>query len=302
LENNKQRCAYIALMGAPNVGKSTLVNQLVGSKVSIVSPKVQTTRASIKGICVDDDAQLIFVDTPGVFSPKETLERAIVEEAWRRVNEADFIALLIDVKKGVCKDTKNIIASLKKQQRQVALILNKIDLIRHEELLRMAQELNEHGIFTDIFMVSALNGDGVADVRKHFGKLAPLGPWMFPADQLMEAPIKFFAAEITREKIFMKLQQELPYSIAVETEKWEEKKNLVSINQVIYTRKDGQKAIILGKGGSMIKQIGEASRKELEKILECKVNLFLFVKVRENWVDNPDLYREIGLQLPEIKL
>jgi GTP-binding protein Era len=295
-----QKCAFIALMGAPNVGKSTLVNQLVGTKVTIVSPKVQTTRASVKGICMVGDAQLVFIDTPGVFSPKETLEKAIVQEAWKRVNEADFIALLIDVKKGICKDTRNIIASLKKQEKKVVLILNKIDLVKREELLILAQELNDTGVFTDTFMVSALNGDGVEKLREYYSGLAPIGPWMFPEDQIMEAPVKFFAAEITREKIFMKLQQELPYSIAVETEKWEEKKNgEVTINQVIYVRKDGQKGIVLGKGGEMIKQIGALSRRELEKHLGGKVNLFLFVKVRENWVENPSVYSEIGLQLPE---
>ncbi|MCE3232781.1 MAG: era [Rickettsiaceae bacterium] len=296
----QHKCAYIALMGAPNVGKSTLVNQLIGTKVTIVSPKVQTTRASVKGICMEGDTQLVFVDTPGVFSPKETLEKAIVQEAWRRVGEADFTALLIDSRKGICKDTSNIVESLKKQEKKLALILNKIDLIKREDLLALAQELNSHGIFTDTFMVSALKGDGVKSLREYYAKLAPVGQWMFPEDQIMEAPVKFFAAEITREKIFMKLQQELPYSIAVETEKWEEKKNgEVSISQVIYVRKEGQKGIVLGRGGEMIKHIGTASRRELEKLLECKVNLKLFVKVRENWVESSSIYSQIGLQLPE---
>jgi GTP-binding protein Era len=300
MNNNQKKCAFIALMGAPNVGKSTLVNQLVGAKVTIVSPKVQTTRASVKGICMVENTQLVFVDTPGVFSPKETLEKAIVQEAWRRVNEADFIALLVDCKKGICKDTANIITSLQKQERRIVLILNKIDLVRHEELLVLSKDLNDSGVFTDTFMVSALKGNGVEKLREYYSNLAPVGEWMFPEDQIMEAPVKFFAAEITREKIFMRLQQELPYSIAVETEKWEEKSSKeVTVSQVIYVRKEGQKGIVLGRGGEMIKQIGESSRKELEKLLDCKVNLKLFVKVRENWTSNPSVYSEIGLQMPE---
>jgi len=297
--NNNKKCGFIALMGAPNVGKSTLVNNLIGSKISIVTPKVQTTRASIKGIYTEGEAQLVFIDTPGLFSAKEKLEKAIVQEAWRRVDEADFLALLVDAKRGICKDTKTVIKSLKQQDKKAALIINKVDLVQREGLFQLAQELNDEGVFTDTFMVSALKGDGTAKLIEHYSNVAPKGPWMFPEDQIMDAPIKFFAAEVTREKIFMKLQQELPYSVAVETEKWEEGKKGINIHQVIYVQKNGQKGIILGKGGSMIKQIGAASRRELEDILESKVNLFLFVKVREGWVDNPLIYKEIGLDLAE---
>ncbi|PIR38124.1 MAG: GTPase Era [Alphaproteobacteria bacterium CG11_big_fil_rev_8_21_14_0_20_39_49] len=284
-------------MGAPNVGKSTLVNNLVGSKISIVTPKVQTTRASIKGIYTQGDTQLIFIDTPGLFNAKEKLEKAIVKEAWSGVEEADYLALLIDAKKGICKDTAQVIKSLKEQGKKAALIINKIDLIQREKLFELATKLNDEGVFTETFMVSALKGDGTKRLIEYFASIAKNSPWMFPEDQIMDAPIKFYAAEVTREKIFMKLQQEIPYSVAVETEKWEETKKAVNINQVIYVRKQGQKAIILGKGGSMIKQIGAASRRELEEALESKVNLFLFVKVRENWVDNPSIYKEIGLDL-----
>jgi len=296
VENN-QKCGFIALMGAPNVGKSTLVNNLVGSKISIVTPKVQTTRASIKGIYTQGDTQLIFIDTPGLFNAKEKLEKAIVKEAWSGVEEADYLALLIDAKKGICKDTAQVIKSLKEQGKKAALIINKIDLIQREKLFELATKLNDEGVFTETFMVSALKGDGTKRLIEYFASIAKNSPWMFPEDQIMDAPIKFYAAEVTREKIFMKLQQEIPYSVAVETEKWEETKKAVNINQVIYVRKQGQKAIILGKGGSMIKQIGAASRRELEEALESKVNLFLFVKVRENWVDNPSIYKEIGLDL-----
>ncbi len=282
-------------MGAPNVGKSTLVNNLIGSKISIVTPKVQTTRASIKGIYTEGDVQLIFIDTPGLFNPKETLEKAIVQEAWRKVEEADYLALLVDAKRGLCKNTKLVIESLKQQGKKAALIINKIDLVQRERLLVLSQELNATGVFTESFMVSALKGDGTKKLIEYFSGIAPKGHWMFPEDQIMEAPIKFFAAEVTREKIFMRLQQEIPYSVAVETEKWEETKKAINIHQIIYVQRDGQKGIILGKSGAMIKQIGESARKELEYILETKVNLFLFVKVRENWVDNPEVYREIRL-------
>lgn len=294
---NEQHCLFIALMGAPNAGKSTLVNQLVGTKVSIVSPKVQTTRASIRGICMEGAAQLIFIDTPGIFLPKQNLERAIVQEAWRRVAEADQLALLVDAKRGLCADTARIIESLQQQQRKAVLILNKIDVVEKEKLLALAQGLNDTGLFTQIFMVSALHGDGTDAIKRHFASIAPASPWMFPEDQLSDAPVRFFAAEVTREKIFMYLQQELPYSVAVETEKWEDtEKGDIKIHQAIYVQKPGQKKILLGKGGSMIKRIGAEARKELSHLLGTKVHLFLFVKIRENWTENPSMYREIGLE------
>lgn len=285
-----KKCGFIVLLGAPNAGKSTLVNQLVGSKVSIVSPKVQTTRASIKGICMEGDTQLVFIDTPGVFSPKKNLEKAIVKEAWSRIHEADNLALLVDVKKGICHDTELIIDFLKKEKKKATLIINKVDLVGAEILLPFMKEMGELGVFGEIFMISAMKGDGVKGLKKHFCDIAPEGEWAYPPDHLSDAPVKFFAAEVTREKLFMKLQHELPYSIAVETEKWEEQKNgNIAIHQVIYTQKDGQKSIILGKGGSMIKEIGMAARKELEKLLEAKIHLTLFVKVREDWVDRCEM-------------
>lgn len=297
---SEQKCAYIILLGAPNAGKSTLVNHIVGAKVSIVSPKVQTTRASIKGIYVKDETQLVFIDAPGVFSPKKKLERAIVREAWQKVEEADFIAVLVDSKRGICTDTKNIMNFLTKTNRKALLILNKTDTVNPERLLPLAKELNETGLFSDTFMISATKGQGVEPLTDHLCKIAPKSFWGYPADQLTDAPIRFFAAELTREKIFMRLQQEIPYSIAVETESWKEnKKGEITIHQVIYVQRAGQKAIILGKGGSMIKQIGESCRKELSAMLETKVNLILFVKVSEKWMDNPAIYKEIGLDMVE---
>lgn len=294
-----QTCIFVSLMGAPNAGKSTLTNKMVGTKVSIVSPKVQTTRASIRGIALAGNAQIVLVDTPGVFvNPKRDLEKAIVQEAWDKGIGTDAIAVLVDAKKGMCKDTCFIIESLKKQKKQAILILNKVDLVSPQALLPLVKALDDTNVFSDTFMISALNGDGVADFKAHLAKIAPPSPWMYPEDQVSDAPMRFLAAEITREKLFLELQQELPYNVAVQTESWEETDKKVTIHQCIYTAKDGQKAIILGKGGQKIKRIGQTARHELSNILEKKVNLFLFVKVRENWLENPEIYREMGLDFP----
>ncbi len=294
MDINIQKCAIIAIMGAPNVGKSTLVNNIMGCKVSIVSPKVQTTRASIKAIYTDKDTQLVFVDTPGVFSPKAKLEKAIVKEAWSRIYESDSLALIVDAVKGICNNTKMLAQSLSEQRKEAILVINKIDRIKRQDLLKLSEELNQYNIFSKTFMVSALKGDGTKQLVDYFIQNAPEGNFAYPEDQISDAPIKFFAAELTREKIFLRLQQEIPYAVTVETEKWEETDKSINIHQIIYVRKNGQKSIILGAQGQMIKNIGLASRKELERILEKKVNLFLFVKVRENWIDNPEIFNQMG--------
>ncbi len=286
-------------MGAPNAGKSTLANALCGVKFSIVSPKVQTTRANMKGICMVGDAQLVLIDTPGIFRPKKVLEKAIVNEAWRGVAEADSFVLVVDSGKGICRETADIIETLKHRNAQAILVLNKVDNVKLEILLPLAKEMDETGVFSRIFMISALCGDGVDDLKKHLAEIAPDSEWMFPPDQLTDAPMRFLAAEITREKLFYNLDQELPYSVAVVTDSWKEGKGMTTINQTIFVMKDGQKAIILGKGGELIKKIGKSARLELQTIIGGKVNLFLFVKVRKNWTENPQMYHDIGIQMPQ---
>jgi GTP-binding protein Era len=291
------RCGFVALIGAPNAGKSTLLNTLVGTKVAIVSPKVQTTRSRVLGILTEGQAQVIFVDTPGIFTPKRRLDRAMVAAAWAGAAEGDLVLLLVDAtKKGVREETRGIIEKLAQTKRQAILILNKIDAVRREILLALAAELNASGVFTDTFMISALTGDGVQDLRASLATRLPEGPWLFPEDQVSDMPMRLLAAEITREKLFIRLQQELPYAVAVETEAWEEQTDgSVRISQVIYVQRPGQKAIVLGHGGQMIKAIGTAARLELEEITEQRVHLSLFVKVRENWLDDPARYSTWGL-------
>ena len=290
-------CGYVALVGAPNAGKSTLMNRIVGAKVSIVTPKVQTTRARIIAVLVRGAAQIVFIDTPGIFDPKRRLERAMVAAAWTGAADADVVAVLVDAKAGIGPDTNAIVEGLKKAQRRAVLVLNKIDLVPPADLLSLTAELNESGIFTDIFMVSALTGDGVEDLVVHLAGRMSEGPWLYPEDHLSDMNDRLFAAEITREKLFMALRQELPYSLTVETESWEERKDgSVKINQVIYVERAGHRGIILGKQGQQIKQIGADSRTELAAHLGRKVHLFLFVKVREKWRDDPERYREMGLE------
>ncbi|MFN7038676.1 MAG: GTPase Era [Alphaproteobacteria bacterium] len=293
-ENNsnlkEKKCSHIALIGSPNAGKSTLLNNLIGSKISIISPKVQTTRNMINGICIYDNAQLIFIDTPGIFTPSGKLEKAIVKVAWRGVSDAEQIALLIDSKKGIDKNTQNIIDALVTKNLKACLILNKIDLVKRTQLLLLAEELSKYENFTNIFMISALTGEGVEDLKKHFRDNADISEWLYPEDEITTLPKRFFATELVREQLFLNLDQELPYNLAVECEKWEEFDNgEVKINLVIYITRDSQKKIIIGKAGSMIKKIGQTAREELEEMLEQKVHLFIFIKVRENWLDNPDL-------------
>ena len=290
------RFAFVAVLGAPNVGKSTLINRLVGTKVSIVSPKVQTTRARVLGITINDAAQIVFIDTPGVFEPRRRLDRAMVAAAWTGAADADRICLLVDAAKGIDRDTAAIVKRLAQQGRRADLVLNKIDLVKKPVLLDLANQLNQDGLFDDIFMISAERGDGVDDLMAHLTGAAPEGPWMFPEDQISDMPERLLAAEITREKLFLRLHQELPYAATVETEAWKPAKGgSLRIEQVIYVRRDTQKAIVLGKGGQQIKQIGAEARAEMMELFGCTVHLFLFVKVRDNWQDDPERYREMGL-------
>jgi GTP-binding protein Era len=297
MTKNTRRCGFVSIIGAPNAGKSTLINKLVGAKVSIVSPKVQTTRTRVMGIVNRGSTQIVFVDTPGIFEPRKRLDRAMVSAAWQGAADAEIVLLIAEVARGkISPDTRAIIAKLKKQDRKVILVLNKIDLVEKEKLLKISSELFETGMFTDIYMISALSGDGVERLLQDIAAKMPEGPWMFNEDQISDMPMRLLAAEITREKIFLQLKEELPYASTVETETWQEFENgSVKISQIIYVMRDTQKAIILGKGGAQIKKIGEAARLELEEILERRVHLSLFVKVRENWGDDPDRYREWGL-------
>jgi GTP-binding protein Era len=291
------RCGFVALVGAPNAGKSTLLNSLVGAKVSIVTRKVQTTRARLRGIAVRGSSQLIFVDTPGIFTPKRRLERAMVAAAWMGAQDADVVALLFDAARTVIdSDTQLILDGLKAQRRRAVLVLNKIDLIKRERLLKLAARFEAQDLFEHTFMISALTGDGVPDLLDHVARAMPEGPWLYPEDQLSDLPLRLMAAETTREKLFRKLHQELPYALTVETERWQDfEDGSVKIEQIIYVQRGTQKAIVLGKDGSKIKAIRSESQAELEVVLGCKVHLFLFVKVRENWIDDPERYREWGL-------
>jgi len=291
-----RRCGFVALIGAPNTGKSTLLNRLVGAKVSIVTPKVQTTRTRVLGIALRGAAQVIFIDTPGIFQPRRRLDRAMVAAAWSGAADADLVVLLVDAEKGVTGDTGRIVEGLGKSGRKAILALNKIDLVRRESLLALSAELNETGIFTDTFMISAATGDGVDDLMDALVARLPEGPWLYPEDQLSDMPERLLAAEITREKLFLQLRQELPYALTVETEEWEDRADgSVRVGQVIYVQRDSQKAIVLGRGGQRIKSVGAAAREELEEMLGCKVHLFLFVKVREKWGEDPERYRDWGL-------
>ena len=294
------RCGFVALIGAPNAGKSTLLNALVGSKVTIVSHKVQTTRALIRGITIEGDAQLIFVDTPGIFAPKRRLDRAMVTSAWAGAHEADLSALLIDARKGIDEEAEAILEHLADVKGPKILILNKIDLVPRDTLLLLTKMGNEKAKFDATFMISALSGDGVADLKSWLAERMQPGPWLYPPDQMSDAPMRQLAAEITREKLFERLHQELPYHSTVETESWKELRNGdIRIEQTIFVERESQRKIVLGKGGQTIKAIGESARRDLVKITEQKVHLFLFVKVREGWGDDPERYRAMGLEFPK---
>jgi GTP-binding protein Era len=301
--DDTRRCGFVALLGGPNVGKSTLLNRLVGTKVSIVTPKVQTTRRRILGITVRGTAQLVFVDTPGIFAPRpgRRLEQAMVQAAWRAVEDADLRVLVVDASRGVERDAEMILKGMRERRLEGSILaLNKLDLVKPPSTLPLIQRLDESGLFERIFIVSALNGDGCDDLLDHLLQHLPEGPWLFPEDQLSDLSQRAMAAEITREKLFRELRQELPYSLTVETESWVESEDgqEIRIDQTIYVQRDSQKAIVLGKGGRQIKQVGQAARVELEQVLGCRVHLFLFVKVRERWLDDPERYRELGLEFP----
>jgi GTPase len=290
------RCGYAALIGAPNAGKSTLLNRLVGRKLAIVTPKAQTTRSRMLGIAIEEHTQIIFVDTPGLFAPRRRLDRAMVAAAWSSAEDADETLLLVDASRSVDADTRLILDRLAERGRKSILALNKIDCLRRDRLLRLADELSREGRFDPIFMISALTGDGVEDVKRYLSASLPPGPWLFPEDQLSDAPERFIAAELTREQVFLQLHDELPYASTVETERWEDGPDgSVRIEQVIYVQRPGQRAIVLGEGGQRIKTIGARARAELEHLLERRVHLFLFVKVRENWVEDRERFEALGL-------
>jgi GTP-binding protein Era len=294
------RCGFIALIGAPNAGKSTLLNRLVGQKLAIVTPKVQTTRSRLLGIAVEGEAQLVFVDTPGIFAPRRRLDRAMVAAAWAGSADADATVLLVDAGatrgSAADRDTQHIVERLAEAKRRAILALNKVDLVRRDTLLGLADTLFKAGIFDHVFMISGLNGSGVDDLKRHLAATMPEGPFLFPDDQLSDAQERWLAAEVTREQVFLQLHDELPYAATVETETWEERKDgSVRIEQVIYVRRTSQRAIALGQGGSKIKSIGAKARAELETLLDRRVHLFLFVKVRDNWIEDPERYAALGL-------
>src|SRR5438105_3315305 len=295
-----RRCGFIALIGAPNVGKSTLINALVGAKVTIVSHKVQTTRTLVRGVAIDGEAQLVFVDTPGIFPPKRRLDRAMVATAWTSAHDADIVGVLVDAKRGLDEEMTTLIDRLAGVQRPKFLLINKIDLVDKPGLLALAQAANARAPWQATFMVSALTGDGVSDLKHWLAAEVPESPWLYPADQITDAPLRHLAAEITREKLYLRLHQELPYQSTVETDVWKDAKGgAIRIEQTIYVERESQRKIVLGKGGATIKAIGAQARREIAQIVEQPVHLFLFVKVREGWGDDPERYREMGLEFPK---
>lgn len=298
-ETSETRCGFVALIGAPNAGKSTLTNALVGTKVSIVSHKVQTTRSLVRGIAIEGVSQIVLVDTPGIFAPKRRLEKAMVRSAWGGAGDADAVVLLIDARAGITEEVDAIMRGLAEVRRPRAVLLNKIDLVKRDSLLGLAADVASKLTVDRLFMVSALEGDGLGELRAWLAETVPPGPWLYPEDQISDAPMRMLAAEITREKLFHRLHEELPYRSTVETDSWKELKDgSVRIEQTIFVERESQRKIVLGKGGETIKAISTASRKELTEIVETNVHLFLFVKVRENWADDPERYREMGLEFP----
>ena len=291
------RCGFAAIIGAPNAGKSTLVNRLVGQKIAIVTHKVQTTRARLRGIAIEGRSQIVFVDTPGIFAPRRDLDRAMVEAAWSGAGDADLVILLVDSRAGLNAEVEAILASLDGIARPLVLSLNKVDTVRPETLLSLSQRLNERRPFAATFMISALTGSGVEDLRRYAADAMPEGPWLYPEDQIADLPQRLLAAEITREKLTLRLHQELPYALTVETETWTERPDgSVRIDQVIYVEREGQRKIMLGKDGQTIKAIGQAARREIAEAIGRPVHLFLFVKVRENWASDPERLKMMGLE------
>ncbi len=293
------RAAFVAIAGAPNAGKSTLLNQVIGMKLSIVSPKVQTTRTNLKGIYVNKDVQLVFVDTPGIFSPKRILEEAIVNTAWAGLDGIDIILLIVDAVKGICEEVEQIINKFHSQKIKPIIVINKVDLVTKDKLARLVDKIESINLFKKIIFISALKNDGVDKLLNYLIEIAPENDWYFPEDQLTTTNLRVLASEITREKLFLNLSDELPYNLTVETETWEEQKNgSIKINQVIYVAKDTHKPIVLGANGAMIKKIGMLARKEIEELAQNKVHLFLFVKVRDNWFEDPARYKYLDMQTP----
>lgn len=293
------RCGFVALIGAPNAGKSTLLNQLVGAKISIVTHKVQTTRAIMRGIAMEGASQIIFADTPGIFRPKRRLDRAMVDTAWGGAKDADMVALLVDAERGLSGEAAEILAKFADVRQPKLLVINKIDTVRRDTLLEIAAEANAKVGFERTFMISALTGDGCADLLAYLAGAVPAGPWLYPDDQLSDLPLRALAAEITREKLFLRLHDELPYASTVETEAWKDQADgSARIEQTIYVERESQKKIVIGRRGETIKAISMAARQEIQEMAERPVHLFLFVKVRENWGDDPERYREMGIEFP----
>lgn len=296
MNEQAERCGVVAVVGAPNAGKSTLVNALVGQKVAIVSPKVQTTRTRLMGLAIEGNTQLMLVDTPGIFRPRRRLDRAMVQAAWEGTTGADVLLLLIDARAGITEEVSTILDAIASREEPKMLALNKVDVASKEKLLRLAAEANERVPFAETFMVSALTGDGVADIKATLAAAMPEGPWHFPADQVSDVTTRLLAAEITREQLYRQLHEELPYASAVETEQWEERRDgSAAIHQQIFVERDSQKAIVLGKGGQQIKKIGAAARAEMEEQLGRRVHLFLHVKVKPDWAEDRAVYRDMGL-------
>ncbi|MSO69748.1 MAG: GTPase Era [Alphaproteobacteria bacterium] len=294
-----KRAGFVAILGAPNAGKSTLVNLIVGRKITIVSPKVQTTRARIRGVHIEGSSQIVLVDTPGIFAPKRTLDRAMVEAAWAGAGEADLTVILIDATRGLDDDAQRIIEGVREIGRKAIAVINKVDAVAREKLLPLAKALDDSGIVSDVFMISALKGEGVKDLVRHLAEHLPKSEWLYPEDQLSDITERFLAAEVVREKLFIQLGDELPYAATVETEQFKEQKDgSARIEATIVVQRESQKPIVLGKEGKRIKEIGQAARLELEDLLDRRVHLFLFVKVRKNWADDPARLRAMGLDLP----
>ena len=294
------RCGYTALIGAPNAGKSTLLNALVGAKIAIVTHKVQTTRTRITAIALHGESQIIFIDTPGIFTPRRRLDRAMVEAAWSGAEDADIIVVLVDARKGLTDEVRAILKGLKQASRPVWLALNKIDMVEKNALLELSTRLSALFSFARVYMISALTGDGTGDLKADLAEAMPQGPWLYPEDQIADLPQRLLAAEVTREKIFLRLHKELPYHSTVETESWKRQKDgSIRIEQVIYVERNSQKMIVLGKGGRSIREIGRLAREDLCKMLDAKVHLFLFVKVRRGWGDDPERYSGMGLNFPK---
>lgn len=294
--NNVQKCGFVAIIGSPNAGKSTLLNRMVGAKVAIVTHKVQTTRTRVTGIGLHENTQLVFIDTPGIFAPKRRLDRAMVSAAWKGSEDAEQTVLMVDAKKGVDDNVERILTGLSDANRKAILVINKIDTVKRESLLALVQKLNEAGQFEETFLISALNGDGVEDLKSHLADLAPEGPWMYPEDQISDVTMRLLAAEITREKVYLRLHEELPYATTVETEAWDERPDgSVRIEQVIHVERESQKGIVIGKGGKMLKLLGQMAREDMQENFDRKVHLFLHVRVTEKWADDKTMYEDMGL-------